>query len=129
MLTRAWGGGREGVEDVQCHVYGVKCIMYVYNMLITWSRVYKRDCTKRLAYSFLCHTVHTLIQALYYASMFLWLCGRHDKAREYVDRMLKMSPSSKDGLTLRGWIDLTSGRETFVKRSSKYFDESLAGLA
>ena len=60
--------------------------------------------------------------------MFLWLCGRHDKAREYVERMLKMSPTSKDGLTLRGWIDLTSGRETLMKRSLKYFEEALAGL-
>ena len=60
--------------------------------------------------------------------MFLWLCGRHDKAREYIDRMLKMSPSSKDGLALRGWIDLTSGRETLMKKSVKYFDEALSGL-
>lgn len=60
--------------------------------------------------------------------MFLWVSGRHDKAREYVDRMLKMSPSSKEGLTLRGWIDLTSGRETLMKRSLKYFEEVLTGL-
>ena len=59
--------------------------------------------------------------------MFLWLCGRHDKAREYIDRMLKMSPSSKEGLALRGWIDLTSGRETLMKKSLKYFDEALSG--
>lgn len=34
--------------------------------------------------------------ALYFAGMFLWHTGRHDKAREYVDRMLKMSPGSKE---------------------------------
>ena len=67
-------------------------------------------------------------QALFYAGMFLWLCGRHDKAREYIDRMLKMSPSSKEGLSLRGWIDLTSGRETLMKKSVKYFEEALSGL-
>lgn len=70
---------------------------------------------------------HTCMQALYYAGMFLWLCGRHDKAREYIDRMLKMSPGSREGLALRGWIDLTSGRETLVKRSLKYFDEAISG--
>ena len=35
-------------------------------------------------------------QSLYYAGMFLWLTGKHDKAREYVSRMLKMSPASKE---------------------------------
>lgn len=34
--------------------------------------------------------------ALYFAGMFLWHTGRHDKAREYVDRMLKMSSGSKE---------------------------------
>ena len=35
-------------------------------------------------------------QALYNAGMFLWLSGRHDKAREYVDRMLKVAPRDKE---------------------------------
>ena len=30
-------------------------------------------------------------RALYLAATFLWLSGRHDKAREYVERTLKMS--------------------------------------
>jgi len=30
-------------------------------------------------------------RALYLAAMYLWLSGRHDKAREYVERALKMS--------------------------------------
>ena len=28
--------------------------------------------------------------------MFLWLSGRHDKGREYVDRMLKVAPGDKE---------------------------------
>lgn len=60
--------------------------------------------------------------------MFLWLNGRHDKAREYVDRMLKMSQTSREGLTLRGWVDLTSGRDTMIKNSIKYFEDALSGL-
>lgn len=59
--------------------------------------------------------------------MFLLLCGRHDKAREYVDRMLKMSASSIEGLALKGWIDLTCGREMVAKKSIKFFEEALAG--
>ena len=34
--------------------------------------------------------------ALYFGGMFLFHSGRPDKAREYVDRMLKLSPSSKE---------------------------------
>ena len=30
-------------------------------------------------------------KALYHAAMYLWLSERHDKAREYVERALKMS--------------------------------------
>lgn len=35
-------------------------------------------------------------KGLYYAAMFLWLLGRNDKAREYVDRMIKISNGSKE---------------------------------
>lgn len=35
-------------------------------------------------------------KALYYAGMLLWLLGRNDKAREYVDRMIKISSGSKE---------------------------------
>lgn len=66
-------------------------------------------------------------KSLYYAGMLLWLTGKHDKAREYISRMLKMAPTSKEGLTLQGWIDLTCNRDAFVKKSVKYFDEVLAG--
>ena len=65
-------------------------------------------------------------RALYHAALFLWLSGRHDKSREYADRLLKMAPSSIVGLSLRGWIDLTCGRETLVKKSIKYFEEAAA---
>lgn len=41
--------------------------------------------------------------ALYYAGLFLWLLGRHDKAKEYIDRMLKVSSSSREVLALRIW--------------------------
>ena len=54
--------------------------------------------------------------------MYLWLSGRHEKSREYVDRMLKLSPKSKDGILLRGWIDLTSNKDAHVKKSIKYFE-------
>lgn len=85
-------------------------------------------------------------RALYLAAVYLWLSGRHDKAREYVERALKMSTYNievcLDGvlvcpqvfislyttqaLILHGWIDLTCGRESAVKKSMKYFEEALS---
>lgn len=35
-------------------------------------------------------------QALYFAGLFLWHIGRHEKAREYVDRMIKISNGSTE---------------------------------
>uniref|UniRef100_A0A8D0EDX2 Tetratricopeptide repeat protein 21B n=2 Tax=Salvator merianae TaxID=96440 RepID=A0A8D0EDX2_SALMN len=64
-------------------------------------------------------------QALYFAGLFLWHIGRHEKAREYVDRMIKISNGSKEGLILKGWLDVTCGKEANIKKAVKYFDEGL----
>uniref|UniRef100_A0A663ESB3 Tetratricopeptide repeat protein 21B n=1 Tax=Aquila chrysaetos chrysaetos TaxID=223781 RepID=A0A663ESB3_AQUCH len=64
-------------------------------------------------------------QALYFAGLFLWHLGREDKAREYVDRMIKVSGGGKEGLILKAWLDLTCGKETHIKKAVKYFDEAL----
>uniref|UniRef100_A0A8B9G8L9 Tetratricopeptide repeat domain 21B n=1 Tax=Amazona collaria TaxID=241587 RepID=A0A8B9G8L9_9PSIT len=64
-------------------------------------------------------------QALYFAGIFLWHLGREDKAREYVDRMIKVSGGGKEGLILKGWLDLTCGKENHIKKTVKYFDEAL----
>nr|KAF6476736.1 tetratricopeptide repeat domain 21A [Rousettus aegyptiacus] len=63
--------------------------------------------------------------ALYYAGLFLWLLGRHDKAKEYIDRMLKVSSSSREGYVLRGWVDLTSDKPHAVKKSIKYLEQGI----
>ncbi|XP_040560144.1 tetratricopeptide repeat protein 21B isoform X2 [Gallus gallus] len=64
-------------------------------------------------------------QALYFAGLFLWHLGREDKAREYVDRVIKVSNGEKEGLILKAWLDLTCGKETHIKKALKYFDEAL----
>ncbi|KFZ59503.1 Tetratricopeptide repeat protein 21B, partial [Antrostomus carolinensis] len=64
-------------------------------------------------------------RALYFAGLFLWHLGREDKAREYVDRMIKVSGGGKEGLILKAWLDLTCGKETHSKKAVKYFDEAL----
>lgn len=53
------------------------------------------------------------------------LCGRVDKAREYVDRMLKLNPENVDGLVLKGWIELNAGKETKARDIMQYFDTVL----
>lgn len=35
-------------------------------------------------------------EALYFAGLFLWHIGRYEKAREYIDRMIKISNGSKE---------------------------------
>ena len=40
--------------------------------------------------------------ALYFAGVFLLHADRVDKAKEYVDRMIKINPQNKDGLVLKG---------------------------
>ncbi|XP_057561629.1 tetratricopeptide repeat protein 21A isoform X5 [Hippopotamus amphibius kiboko] len=63
--------------------------------------------------------------ALYYAGLFLWLMGRHDKAKEYIDRTLKVSSSSREGYVLRGWMDLSSDKPHVVKKSIKYLEHGI----
>ena len=69
-----------------------------------------------------------LLQALYYAALVLWHIGRNDKAREYVDKILKMAPTSLDGMLLRAWIDLTSTKENYSKKANRLFEEVLSKL-
>ncbi|XP_022305940.1 tetratricopeptide repeat protein 21B-like isoform X6 [Crassostrea virginica] len=59
---------------------------------------------------------------LYYGGLFLLLNGKPDKAREYIDRMLKMA-TTKEGFVAKGWIELESGRE--AKKAIKYFDDAI----
>ena len=69
---------------------------------------------------------HAGEKGLYFAGLFLFHVGRHDKAKDYIDRMLKMNSTSKEGLAIKGWIELLSGKEANMKKSTKYFDESLS---
>ncbi|XP_003478712.1 tetratricopeptide repeat protein 21B [Cavia porcellus] len=64
-------------------------------------------------------------KALYYAGLFLWHIGRHDKAREYIERMIKMPNSSNEGQILKAWLDIARGNEPYAKKALKYFKEIL----
>ncbi|XP_041371664.1 tetratricopeptide repeat protein 21B-like [Gigantopelta aegis] len=60
---------------------------------------------------------------LFFAGQFLFHTGKYDKAREYIDRMLKLNPTSKEGLMMKGWIEMMSGRDN--KKSVKFFEEAI----
>ncbi|XP_038145708.1 tetratricopeptide repeat protein 21B [Cyprinodon tularosa] len=64
-------------------------------------------------------------KSLYHAGTFLWLLGRNDKAREYTERMIKLSNGSREGIILKAWIDVTSGKDAYIRKAGKYFDEGL----
>lgn len=66
-------------------------------------------------------------KALYHAGLFLWHIGRHDKAREYIDRMSKMPHDSNEGPILKAWLDITRGKEPYAKKALRYFEEGLQG--
>uniref|UniRef100_A0A8D3AN31 Tetratricopeptide repeat domain 21B n=1 Tax=Scophthalmus maximus TaxID=52904 RepID=A0A8D3AN31_SCOMX len=64
-------------------------------------------------------------KSLYNAGLFLWLLGRNEKAREYTERMIKLSNGSREGSILKAWIDVTSGKDAYARKAGKYFDEGL----
>ena len=51
--------------------------------------------------------------------------GRHDKAREYIERVIKANSQSREGITLMGWNDMRTGRDALAKKAGKYFEEAL----
>ena len=66
-----------------------------------------------------------MAQALYYAGTFLLHIDRADKAKEYVDRLLKINPQSKEGLILKGWMEVSLLRESPNKNALQYFEAVL----
>lgn len=46
---------------------------------------------------------------VYYAAVFLFLCGKLEKAKEYADKALKMNSTCYEAIVLKGWVELTLG--------------------
>ncbi|XP_072534985.1 tetratricopeptide repeat protein 21B [Salminus brasiliensis] len=63
--------------------------------------------------------------ALYFAALLYWILGRNEKARDYVERMLKLSTTSSQGLILKGWIFLSSENDAQRSQAIRYFDSGL----
>uniref|UniRef100_A0A1I8J5Y6 Tetratricopeptide repeat protein 21B n=1 Tax=Macrostomum lignano TaxID=282301 RepID=A0A1I8J5Y6_9PLAT len=64
-------------------------------------------------------------RGLLYGGLVVVLQDRHDKAKEYIDRLLKMSPGCVEGQALRGWADLHSKDEAVRKSAGASFDKAV----
>lgn len=60
---------------------------------------------------------------LLFAGRYLLLIEKHEKAKEYLDRAVKMS-NSRAALVARAWLELELTREQGVKRAQKLLDDS-----
>jgi tetratricopeptide repeat protein 21B len=67
-------------------------------------------------------------ETLFHAGLFLFFLGKADKAKEYLDRVLKVTGSivRKDALQFRGWIEIelnTSFSSDQANTVSAYFGD------
>ena len=87
--------------------------------------VFFYDWKFKTLYQKLIDTSLLIPQPLYYAGVALFFSNRNDKAREYIDRLLKLNPSSIEGLALKGWIELNAGKDTKARNINQFFDRVL----
>lgn len=60
-------------------------------------------------------------QALYYAGYFWYIVNRNDKAKDYIDRAIKLNDSCIEALCVKGWMEL----EHDPKSAMPYFEKVL----
>ncbi|KAK2854581.1 hypothetical protein Q7C36_006450 [Tachysurus vachellii] len=65
-------------------------------------------------------------KALYYVALLYWILGRNKKAREYIDKMLKLSSGSSEGHILKCWIVLTSENDAERSQVTQYFNSGIS---
>ncbi|XP_060776687.1 tetratricopeptide repeat protein 21B [Neoarius graeffei] len=65
-------------------------------------------------------------RALYYVALLYWILGRTQKAREYIDKMLKLSNGSSEGRLLKCWILLTSENDVERSQAVRYLDSGIS---
>ena len=61
-------------------------------------------------------------KALYYAGYFWFSVNRPDKAREYIDRGIKMNDCNLECLSLKGWMEFTNE----PKQAAMFFEKALS---
>nr|CAD7440821.1 unnamed protein product [Timema bartmani] len=68
---------------------------------------------------------HASESALLYAAIILFHVDKVDKAREYVDKLLKTNPNSADGLAIKGWVELYLGKDSKMNDIANFFDSAI----
>ncbi|XP_063063338.1 tetratricopeptide repeat protein 21B [Engraulis encrasicolus] len=64
-------------------------------------------------------------KAVLYAGMTLWLLGHHVRAREYVDRAVKISNSSPQAVIMKGWLLLNAETDQQRAQAVHCFDSGV----
>ncbi|KAK3551904.1 hypothetical protein QTP70_031550 [Hemibagrus guttatus] len=65
-------------------------------------------------------------KALYYVALLYWILGRNHKAKEYIEKMLKLSNGSSEGHILKCWIVLTSENDAERAQATRYFNTGIS---
>ncbi|XP_056594035.1 tetratricopeptide repeat protein 21B isoform X2 [Triplophysa dalaica] len=64
------------------------------------------------------------VRELYYTALLYWILDRNVKARICINKMLKLSDKSPQGLVLKAWIILTSEVAENKPQAIRYFDST-----
>lgn len=48
----------------------------------------------------------------YHASLFLFLCGKYEKSRDYAEKTIKLHQDHSDSLNLKGWCELMMNQKS-----------------
>lgn len=59
----------------------------------------------------------------YHASLFLFLCGKYEKARDYAEKTIKLHHDHSDSMNLKGWCELMMGQQS--KSTLELFNRAL----
>lgn len=59
----------------------------------------------------------------YHASLFLFLCGKYEKARDYAEKTIKLHHEHSDSLKLKGWCELMMNQQN--KSTLELFNRAL----
>lgn len=62
--------------------------------------------------------------AAYHASLFLFFCGKYEKARDYAEKTIKLHQDHTDSLNLKGWCELMMNQQS--KSTLELFNRALS---
>jgi tetratricopeptide repeat protein 21B len=60
----------------------------------------------------------------YHASLFLFLCGKYEKARDYADKTIRLHQDHYDSINLKGWCELMMNQKS--KSTLELFNRALS---